>query len=64
MHCWKVYEFIITSTDYTLAGHINVHPDDTEAEVTHAVMLIYAKEAHKQHIHIDPFNAQIIIKRI
>jgi hypothetical protein len=64
VHCWKTYDFVITSsTGHTLIGQVTMPPDSTEAETTRAVMFIYAKESHKKHIAIDPFNAQIIIKR-
>ena len=64
VHCWRVYDYIITSsTGHTLIGQVNMPPDSTEAETTRAVMFIYAHESQKKNIAIDPFNAQIIIKR-
>ena len=64
VHSWTNYEFSITSKDYALAGIIEMPPGSTIDDTTHAVMCLFAQSAHDLKVEIDPFNAQISIKKL
>ena len=64
VHSWTIYEFYITSKEYALGGSIEMPPACTVEETTRAIMHLFAQSAHELHIEIDPFNAQITIKKL
>lgn len=64
VHCWTNYEFSISSKHYSLAGVIEMPPGSTSDDTTRAVMHLFAQSALDLEVEIDPFNAQINIKKI